>query len=46
MAKLLAKYIFGDICVQYRFDEDTGVVGLELLPLGWNERRQPKRQKG
>lgn len=45
MTTLLAEFIFRDICAQYWLDGESGVVGLELLPLGWQGKRQPKKQK-
>lgn len=44
MDALLAQYEFEDIVVQYRLDSDTGFVGLEMIPHGWGELRQPKKQ--
>lgn len=44
MVKLLAEHILGDICAQYRVDGDTGAVGLELLPAGWQSLRKEKQQ--
>lgn len=44
MSALLSEYVFGDICAQYWLDEETFTVGLELIPKGWQEKRQPKKQ--
>ena len=44
MESILSEYIFGDICVQYRMDDQTKMVGLQLLPNGMQEKVQPKRQ--
>lgn len=44
MESILSEYIFGDICVQYRMDDQTKMLGLQLLPNGMQEKVQPKRQ--
>ncbi len=41
---LLAEYTLGDLCAQYWQDEDGGQVGLQLIPDGWQGRRQQKTQ--
>lgn len=44
MITLLSEFEMGEICAQYRLDEDSGAVGLELMPLHWQGKRQPKKQ--
>lgn len=44
MITLLSGFELGDMYAQYRLDEDSGLVGLELMPLGWQGKRQPKKQ--
>jgi len=44
MLNLLSEFCFEDICVQYRLEESSGIVGLELVPVNWQGRRQPKNQ--
>ena len=44
MATILADYALGDISAQYWLDGVTGAVGLELIPQGWQDKRQQKKQ--
>ena len=44
MKILLGEYVLGDTCAQYWIEEQSEQVGLELLPLGWQTRKQQKQQ--
>ena len=44
MKKLLSEHIFGDMCARYQLDESSGIVALELLPLGFQGSHKPKKQ--
>jgi alpha-galactosidase len=44
MTTLLTEIELGDICAQYWLEREGGLAGLELMPLGWQGRRQPKKQ--
>jgi len=44
MITLLAEFSLGVICAQYWMDDESGLIGLELMPLGWQGKRLPKKQ--
>jgi alpha-galactosidase len=45
MINLFAEYKFGDMIVQYWIHNELGFVGLEILPQGWEGKRQHKKQQ-
>ncbi len=44
MITLLSGFELGEICAQYWLDGESGLVGLELMPLYGQGKRQPKKQ--
>ncbi len=44
MTTLLSEYIFGDICVQYRTDSESNLVGLQMIPNGMQGITKAKQQ--
>lgn len=45
MTTMLSEYALGDICVQYHIDDNSNLVGLQLLPNGMQGKIQVKQQE-
>ncbi|MEA4929765.1 MAG: alpha-galactosidase [Candidatus Limiplasma sp.] len=44
MTTLLSEYIFGDLCVQYSIDNESNLVGLQMIPNGMQGITKAKQQ--
>lgn len=44
MTTLLSEFIFGDICVQYSIDNESNLVGLQMIPNGMQGITKAKQQ--